>query len=43
MLIYLESANRTVPKPEPFFVILTLKTLILWNLLEKGEPYREAF
>jgi hypothetical protein len=27
-LIFRKSANRTVPKPEPFFVILTLKTLI---------------
>jgi hypothetical protein len=24
-------------------VILALKTLILWNLLEKREPFREAF
>jgi hypothetical protein len=24
-------------------VILTLKSLIWWNLLEKREPYREAF
>jgi hypothetical protein len=24
-------------------VILTVKTLIWWNLLEKREPYREAF
>jgi hypothetical protein len=24
-------------------VILTLKTLIWWNLLEKREPFREAF
>jgi hypothetical protein len=30
---------RTVP----FFVILMLKILIWWNLLEKREPYREAF
>jgi hypothetical protein len=24
-------------------VILTLKTLICWNLLEKREPFRDAF
>ena len=40
-LIFRKSANRTVPKPEPFFVIITLKTLIRWNLLEN--PFREAF
>jgi hypothetical protein len=27
----------------PFFVILTLKTLTWWNILEKREPFREAF
>ena len=27
-LIFRKSANRTVPKHQPFFVILTLKTLI---------------
>jgi hypothetical protein len=42
-LIIRISANRTVPKHEPFFVISMLKTLILWNLLEKREPFREAF
>ena len=29
-----------LPIYQPFFVILTLKTLIRWNLLEKREPYR---
>jgi hypothetical protein len=32
-------ANRTVPKYRPFFVILMLKTLIWWNLLEKREAF----
>jgi hypothetical protein len=35
--------NRTVPKHWPFFDILMLKTLIWRNLLEKREPYRDAF
>jgi hypothetical protein len=43
MLIIRISANRIVPKHEPFFVILTLKTLIWWDLLEKRKPYREEF
>jgi hypothetical protein len=30
-------------KHEPFFVISMLKSIIWWNLLEKREPYREAF
>jgi hypothetical protein len=36
---------RTVPypTPEPFFVILTLKPLFRLNLLEKREPFRDAF
>jgi hypothetical protein len=37
------SANRTVPKHESFFVILTSKTLIWWNLLEKREPFRVCY
>jgi len=37
------SANRTVPYHEPFFVILALKTIICWNLLEKREPFHDAF
>ena len=41
-LIFRKSANRTVPKHWPFFVILKIKTLIWWNLLEKREPYRDA-
>jgi hypothetical protein len=43
MLTFCKSANRTVPKYRPFFVISMLKSLIWWNLLEKREPYREAF
>jgi hypothetical protein len=40
----LKSANRTVPKHEPFFAISMLKSLIWWNLLEKREAflYEEA-
>ena len=30
-------------KNESFFVILTLKTLLWWSLLEKREPYRDEF
>ena len=37
------SANRTVSYHEPFLVILALKTIICWNLLEKREPFRDAF
>ena len=37
------SANRTVLTHLPFFVILTLKTLFWSSLLEKREPYRDAF
>ena len=37
------SANRTVPTHLPFFVILTLKILFWWSLLEKREPYRDEF
>jgi hypothetical protein len=39
MIIFRKSANRTVPKHEPFFVISVLKILIWWNLLEKREPF----
>jgi hypothetical protein len=42
-LISLLSANRTEPTLEPFFVILTLKILFWWSLLEKREPYRDEF
>jgi hypothetical protein len=42
-LIFRKSANRTVPKHWPFFVNSMLKSLIWWNLLEKREPYSEAF
>jgi hypothetical protein len=42
-LIFRLSANRTVPTHEPFFVILLLKTIIWWNLIEKREPYRDEF
>jgi hypothetical protein len=35
--------NRPVTKHWPFFAILMLKTLIWWNLLEKREPFRDAF
>jgi hypothetical protein len=39
MLIFRKSANRTVPKHEPFFVNSMLKSLIWWNLLEKREAF----
>ncbi len=42
-LILRLSANRTVPTHLPFFVILTLKTLFWWSLLEKRKPYRDEF
>ena len=41
--IFRLSANRTVPTHLPFFVILTLKILFWWSLLEKREPYRDEF
>jgi hypothetical protein len=37
--IFRISANRTVPKHWPFFVISMLKILIWWNLLEKREAF----
>jgi hypothetical protein len=40
-MIFRISANRTVPKHEPFFDML--KTLIWWNLLDKRKPYRDGF
>ncbi len=42
-LIFRLSANSTVPTHFPFFMILTLKTLFWWSLLEKREPNRDEF
>ena len=37
------SANCTLPKHWQFFVILTLKILIWWNLLEKRDAFYASF